>query len=41
MEMLREIPPQEIEAIEVYQGAGEMPAEAKGDACFAIFIWLR
>jgi hypothetical protein len=41
IEMLREIPPQEIEAIEVYQGAAEMPAEAKGDACFAIFVWLR
>lgn len=41
MEMLREIPPQDIEAVEVYQGAAEMPAEAKGDACFAIFIWLR
>jgi hypothetical protein len=41
MEMLREIPPQEIEAVEVYQGAAEMPPEAKGDACFAIFIWLR
>jgi hypothetical protein len=41
VEMLREISPQQIEALEVYQGASEMPAEAKGDACFAIFIWLR
>lgn len=36
-----DIAPGEIEAIEVYQGASELPAEAKGDACFAIYIWLK
>lgn len=39
--MLYELVPSQIEAIEVYQGAAEMPAEAKGDACFAVFVWLR
>jgi len=38
---LYELVPSQIEAIEVYQGAAELPAEAKGDACFAIFVWLR
>jgi hypothetical protein len=31
----------QIEGLEVYQGASEMPSEAIGQACFAIFIWLR
>lgn len=39
--MLYELIPTQIEAIEIYQGAAEMPAEAKGNACFAIFVWLR
>jgi hypothetical protein len=39
--MLYELVPSQIEAIEVYQGAAELPAEARGDACFAIFVWLR
>lgn len=33
--------PGEIEAIEIYQGASQVPAEAKGRACFAIFLWTR
>ena len=33
--------PSSIEAIEVYQGAAQLPAEAKGNACAAIFIWLK
>ena len=41
MEMLRMIPPNEIEAIEVFQGLSEMPGQLKGDACFVIFIWRR
>lgn len=41
VESLNDIHPDQIEAIEVYQGAAEVPAEAKGDACAAIFIWLR
>jgi hypothetical protein len=35
------IKPQEVEAIEVYQGAAQLPAEARGNGCAAIFIWLR
>jgi hypothetical protein len=31
----------QIEGLEVYQGGSELPAEAIGRACFAIFIWLR
>jgi len=41
LEMLRTIPPNEIEAIEVFQGLSEMPGQLKGDACFVIFIWRR
>jgi hypothetical protein len=41
LEMLRTIPPSEIEAIEVFQGLSEMPGQLKGDACFVIFIWRR
>ena len=32
---------EDIEAIEVYQGATQVPAEARGRACFAIFLWTR
>ncbi len=35
------ISPSEVEAVEVYQGAAQLPAEARGDSCFAIFVWLR
>lgn len=38
---LSDISPAQVEAVEVYQGAAQLPAEAKGDACFAIFIWLK
>jgi len=31
----------EIEAIEVYRGVSELPPEAMGDACAAIFVWTR
>lgn len=31
----------EIEAIEVYRGVSELPPEALGDACAAIFVWTR
>jgi hypothetical protein len=41
MEVLREIKPEQIEAIEVYQGGAQLPAAAKGNSCFAIFVWLR
>ena len=35
------IQPSEIEAIEVYTGISELPAEAMGDACAAVYIWTR
>lgn len=38
---LSRINPGEIEAIEVYQGAAQLPAEARGNACAAIFVWLK
>ena len=41
LHVMDDIQPGEIEAIEVYQGASELPVEAKGDACFAIYIWLK
>jgi hypothetical protein len=31
----------EIEAVEVYRGVSELPAEAMGNACSAIFVWTR
>ena len=40
-EQLDLIDASEVEGIEVYQGGGELPAEAIGQACFAVFIWLR
>jgi hypothetical protein len=33
--------PAEIEAMEIYQGPGELPAEARGKGCAAVFIWTR
>jgi hypothetical protein len=41
IKVMDDIAPGDIEALEVYQGASELPAEAKGDACFAIYIWLK
>jgi hypothetical protein len=38
---ISELSPSQVEAIEVYQGAAQLPSEARGDACFAIFVWLR
>ncbi len=38
---LSNLSPSEVDAIEVYQGGAQMPAEARGDACFAIFVWLK
>lgn len=31
----------DIEAMEVYRGVSELPMEAAGDGCAAIFIWTR
>lgn len=33
--------PAEIEAMEIYKGPGELPVEARGKGCAAIFIWTR
>jgi hypothetical protein len=41
IESIADVVPAQIAAIEIYQGASEVPAEAKGDACAAIFIWLK
>ena len=38
---LTTVNPAEIEAMEVYKGPGELPAEARGKGCAAIFIWTR
>jgi len=40
-EVLGELHLSEVEAIEVYRGVSELPMEAIGDACSAIFIWSR
>ncbi len=41
IDIIDDISPGEIEAMEIFQGAAEVPAEAKGDSCTAIFIWLK
>jgi hypothetical protein len=41
LKFLTSISPTQIEAIEVYQGAAQLPADAKGNACAAIYVWLR
>lgn len=33
--------PNDVEAIEVYRSVAELPPEAVGDGCAAVFIWLR
>jgi hypothetical protein len=35
------INPAEIEAMEIYKGPGELPVEARGKGCAAVFIWTR
>jgi hypothetical protein len=36
-----DLPDADIEAIEVYRGSSQLPPEAIGDACAAIFVWTR
>ena len=31
----------DVEAIEVYRGTAELPAEAAGNGCAAIMVWTR
>jgi len=38
---LTTVNPAEIEAMEIYKGPAELPAEARGKGCAAIFIWTR
>lgn len=33
--------PNDLEAVEVYRSISELPPEAIGDACAAVFLWLR
>lgn len=40
-DQLGELNPAQIEAIEVYKGPSELPADARGQACGAIYVWLR
>ncbi|HEX6576119.1 MAG TPA: carboxypeptidase-like regulatory domain-containing protein [Gemmatimonadaceae bacterium] len=41
LKFITTISPSQIEAIEVYQGAAQLPADAKGNACAAIYVWLK
>lgn len=40
-EVLASFHADDIEGIEVYRGPSELPVDAVGDACAAIFIWTR
>ena len=40
-ENLRLLNPSDVEAMEIYKGAGELPAEFMSDDCAAIVIWTR
>lgn len=40
-ETLKDLSTADVEAMEVYRGPSELPAEALGDACAAVFIWTR
>lgn len=33
--------PNDIEAMEIYRGSSELPPEARGIACAAVFFWMR
>jgi hypothetical protein len=41
IEMLSRIPPGDIEMIEVYRGASQIPAEFHEDGCAVIAVWTR
>jgi hypothetical protein len=41
LEILAGLDPAGIETMEVYRGASQLPVEAMGDACAAIFVWTR
>lgn len=39
--ILNDLDLQQVEAIEFYKSVSGMPAEARGDACAALYIWTR
>ncbi len=41
IEKLNRIPPADIEMMEVYRGAGQLPAEFHEDGCAVIAVWTR
>lgn len=41
MEILDDFKTHEVEAVEIFRGPSQLPQEAMGDACAAIFIWTR
>ena len=41
MEILQQFDLNTVEAIEIYKSVSGMPAEARGDACAALYIWTR
>ena len=40
-ETIAELDLGDIEAIEVYRGVSELPPEAMGNTCAAIYVWTR
>lgn len=38
---LQNLKPENVEAMEVYQGVAQLPADARGNGCAAIYIWTR
>lgn len=40
-EIIGDLALSDIEAVEVYNGPAELPLEAMGDACSAIYVWTR
>jgi len=41
LELFAFVRPAEIEAMEVYRGVGQIPAELREDSCAAVIIWTR
>lgn len=38
---LQHLKPENIEAMEVYQGVAQLPVDARGNGCAAIYVWTR
>jgi Carboxypeptidase regulatory-like domain len=41
IQVLDAIPPWEVEGLEVYSSVAQLPVEAMGNGCAAIFVWMR